>query len=642
MQVLTTNNFRFSNFELDGARRLLLKDGEPVTLNPKAFDLLFVLVQNRGEVLSKEELLERVWPGQFVEEGNLKVHISALRKAFGERKNEHRFIVTVPGRGYSFVADLEVGLNGEIVVESHTYSNIVVEQDDEILKVAHPQLLARPTTPNATWVLLVSALSIVALAGCTYWYVVSKTTVSAPIKSVAVMPFVNDSGNADLEYLSDGLTESLIGSLSQLRDISVKGRTSISRYKGKEIDLKKVGAELSVESIVTGRFVRRGDELTLYVEFVEPSTGNVFWKADYRRHINDIAALDKEISRDVATKLKTKLSGEDTVRLQKYQTENSEAYELYLRGVSYGRSEVSRDRLLKSISCFEQAVKIDPNYTSAYIEMAWSYIRLSSFLAYMSPQDTFPKAREALLKAIAIDENFSATHNALATYYLQYEWNWPAAEREFERALELDPDNAGAYSDYRNYYDSIGRFDEAIRVVDEGRKLLPGPAPNFRAQICNSRYLAGHLDEAFDCYRQVMELSPKYPWSYLGLGRIHLKMKNYSEAVTAAEKGVEFLERNPRAIAILGHIYAKGGRIAEANKIRLELESRSKTEYVSPYYFALLYAGMDDRGKVFDYLEKAIAERQSNLIFLNVEPLFDDLRRDPRFEELVNKIGIPK
>jgi len=644
METLRAKSFRFLGFELDRARRLLFKDGDAVPLHPKALDLLLALVESHGEVLTKDELLDRVWPGQFVEEGNLKVHVSALRKVLGESRNEHRFIATIPGRGYTFVADLEIGAGDEIVVERHTYSNIVVEHDEEIPGSAHPAELTGSNTSVERRPRLLFA------AGCTlavvtavsaYWFFVRSASKSAPIRSVAVMPFKNESGNAELEYLSDGLTESLIGSLSRLPDLSVKARTSVSRYKGKEIDLRNIGTELSVESIVIGRMAQRGGELVVYLELVEPSTENVFWKSDYSRPMKDIAALDKEIARDVAAKLKKTLSGGDTARLDKYQTNSSEAYEFYLRGVSFGRQEVSLERLTKSIDCFERAVELDPNYMPAHIEMAWSYMRLSSAFGYKSPQEAFPRAREALIRATDIDESVSEIHNALAMYYLQYEWNWPAAEREFERAIAIDPENAGAYSDYHNYYDSIGRFDDAIRMVGEGRKLLPSAAANFRAQICYSSYLAGRLDEAAECYRGVAELNPRLPWSHTGLGRIYLRMRQYPQAIAELEKGVDGLERNARTVAVLGHAYAKAGRPDDANKIVQELQTRSKSEYVSPYYFSLLYAGMNDRNKAFEYLEQAIIERQSQLVYLKVEPLFDDLHSDPRFDELVRKIGIP-
>jgi DNA-binding winged helix-turn-helix (wHTH) protein/TolB-like protein/Tfp pilus assembly protein PilF len=651
METLITKHFRFSEFELDRVKRLLLRDGEPISLNPKAFDLLYALIERRGEVLTKDELLDRVWPGQFVEEGNLKVQISALRKAFGERKNDHKYIVTVPGRGYSFVADLEKTASDEIVLESHRYSNFVVEKTESITNGELCAIEERPieyrqpsSLTGALWrhrsLFALSLIAVLAVSALAYWFFPRGAATSRQFRSVAVMPFVNDSGNADLEYLSDGLTESLIGSLSRLPDLSVKARTSIARYKGKKINLQNVGAELSVESIVTGRLVQHGYELALYVEFVEPSSGNVIWKAEYHRRMNDIAALDKEISRDVALKLKTKLSGEDTAGLDRHQTNNSAAYELYLRGVSFGRTEVTLERLSKSIDCFERAVQLDPNYAGAYIEMAWSYMRLGLTYGYKSPQETFPKAREALIKAIAIDESFSATHNALATYYLHYEWNWPAAEREFERAVALDPENAGAFSDYGGYYDSIGRFDEALRIRGEARKLLP-VAANITAQTCYSNYLSGRLDEAAECYRGVFELNPRQSWSHMGMGRIYLRMKQYSQAIAEMEKGVELLDRNARTVAVLGHAYAKAGRRDDANRILQELQTRSKREYVSPYYFSLLYAGLNDREKAFEYLEQAFAERQSQLIYLRVEPLFSELHSDPRFDSLVKKVGIP-
>src|SRR4030095_14643166 len=264
--------FKFADFELDGPKRLLRKHGETVTLTSKSFDLLSVLLDRHSEVVSKDELLEAVWPGQFVEEGNLTVHISTLRKVLGEGKNEHRFIVTVPGRGYSFVAAVDDLSNSEVVVETHTYSNVIVEEHEEtdgLMPSHHVAKTIDGVRQNKKLLLAALSVLIVVVAGSVYWFFARGAPTSAQIKSVAVMPFVNDSGNADLEYLSDGLTESLIGSLSRLPELSVKARTSVARYKGKEVNLRKVGSDLGVETLLTGRMVQRGEEVVLYVEFVE-------------------------------------------------------------------------------------------------------------------------------------------------------------------------------------------------------------------------------------------------------------------------------------------------------------------------------------------------------------------------------------
>jgi DNA-binding winged helix-turn-helix (wHTH) protein/TolB-like protein/Tfp pilus assembly protein PilF len=650
MKTLVTSPFRFSEFELDRTKRLLLRDGMPVSLNPKALELLLALVESRGEVLSKDELLEKVWPDQIIEEGNLKVHVSTLRKALGQSGNDHRFIVTVPGRGYSFVADLETAPDDEIVIESHRYSDLVIEDtettsDDyfetyDAVSANTPRLVSSGRIFRRRGVLVLISLIAVGAAGLAFWFFSRASAGVSEIRSVAVMPFVNDSGNPDLEYLSDGLTESLIGSLSQLPQLSVKSASSVAKYKGKQIDPNQVGADLSVESILTGRLVQRGDEVALYVEFIEPSTSKVLWKGEYRRPMKDLAALDRDISRDVAGKVKIKLSSDDTARLERYQTNDSEAYELNLRGIHFSRYPATLERLTKSISFFEQAIQRDPDYALAYVGMAWSYIRLSSTYGYKSPHETYPKAREAVLKAIDINENIGTAHTALASYYLSYEWNWPAARREFERAMALDPEDPGTLTEYGIYYQSIGRFDDAVRVREAAAKLLPTAAP-LTANIGFSCYFARQPERAIQYYQKALELNPRHAWSYQGIGMSYMDMERYADAIPQIEKAVELSERNPRTLAVLGHAYAKAGRREDATRLLRELQVRAKEENISSYFLALLYSAID-RDKAFEYLEQAVTERQAGLINLKFEPMFDDLRPDPRYELLVKNVGIPE
>jgi len=638
METLSTKNFRFAEFELDAVKRLLLRNGEPVSLNPKAFEVLLVMVESRGDVLTKDDLLDKVWPDQIVEEGNLKVHISALRKVLGQSGNDNRFIVTVPGRGYTFVADLEDEPEGEIIVESHSYSNIVIEEAEE---TSQPRLLAGTTRQHTLWRMAVAAVLVVTIVAAGYWLFLRATPSSAAIKSVAVMPFINDSGNPDLEYLSDGLTESLIGSLSRLPELSVKARTSIARYKGTEVSLRNVGSDLGVETILTGRMVQRGDDVVLYVEFVEPTTENVIWKADYHRPLKDIAALETDISRDVAKRLKTKLSGEENAQIEKYQTDNSEAYQLYLRGAHFSSfNRMVAEKNSKGIEYLQQAIALDPNYAAAYVELGLAYIRLGDALALNSPQDVFPKAREALTKALSIDDDIAAAHKGLAIYYLRYEWNWPASEREFQRAMELDPEDPDSYSEYAMFLVSVSRFDEALRMREAVKKLQP---PNAGASngVGFVHYHARNYERSIECFREALDLKPDFPPTRVFLARSYLAMGKYQEAIAEIEKAVDTSQRNVITVAFLSYAYFKAGRGGDANKLLSELEARTKNEYVSPWLFAMIHSGAGNKDKAFEYLEKARDERQTYLTHLKVDPLFDDIRSDPRFDELVRKIGIP-
>ena len=641
MEIPAPRTFRFGDFELDASKRLLRREGQQVALNAKTFDLLLALVERRGEVVSKDALLERVWPGQFVEEGNLTVQISALRKIFGERKDEHRFVVTVPGRGYSFVAAVEDGSAREVVVERHRVSRVVVDEADELGDLppyALPQVHEQRS--SARKLLLIGLpIMIVAGLGFGYWLYFYNSS-KAHVGSVAVMPFVNESGNADLDYLSDGLTESLIGDLSQIRQISVKARSSTSRFKDRGLDLRQIGAELGVDALLTGRLVQRGDEVVLYVEVVDPATEVVIWKTEYHRRLTDIAALRADVSGDVASKLRARLSRDDAARLAAYQTSNSEAYGLYLKGRHFGSGDLTIDRINKSIDYFDQAIRLDPNYALAYVGKARAYMRLGSVFALGSPQDAFPRAREALLKAISLDDQISEAHGSLGEYYLRYEWNWPAAERELLRAVSLDPEDPTNYVELGSYYQSIGRFEDAVRARETARRLMPVVA-FVVANAGYPHYYARRQEQAIRYYREALEIEPGYSWSHLWIGQSYLDLKMYPEAITEIERAVELSNRNVRAVATLGHAYAVAGRTKDAERMLAELNEREKVEYVSPYFFAVLYAGVGDVDKTFENLERAVMERHPYLVLLKVEPIFDALHADPRFESLVKRIGIP-
>ena len=640
-----TKSFRFLDFELDGVRRVLNRNGEPIDLNSKSFDLLLALVESRGEVVTKDELLDRVWPGQFVEEGNLKVQISTLRKIFGSDRNDHEFIVTVPGRGYSFVADILPLQANELIVESHSFSDIVVEQADSYPeRPVNASELGRlieaphPTRRKSVYLGAMSA-AILLIGGLLYWSW-SGTAAFQP-SAIAVMPFANETGNADLEFLSDGLTESLIENLSQLSGLSVKARTSISRYKGKEIDLAAVAKELGVDAVVTGRLVQRGETLGLYVEFVEPASGNVIWTANYHQPANDIATLERQVARDVAARVKAKISGEESARMERFQTNNSEAYELYLRGVHFSRAGSTPERLKKSVECYEQAIKLDPNYVQAYVGLAWTYMRTGSVYGYAPASDTYPKAREALLKAIELNDSFAPAHSGLASFYLNYEWNWAAAEREFQRAHELDPDDPGVLSDIGNFYETVGRFDDALSMREASRKLAPTSAVMV-ANVGTSYFSARRYSEAIEAYSRALELDPRQAWAHRGIGRCYMYTGRPSEGLDEIRKASDLFGDDARSLAVLGNAYAVAGDRAKAIEILTELERRATTEYVAYYFLAMIYAGLEDETKTLDHLEKAFGARENFLIRLRVEPAFDKLRGNERFDALLKRIGIPQ
>ncbi|MBA2731692.1 MAG: protein kinase [Acidobacteria bacterium] len=477
--------------------------------------------------------------------------------------------------------------------------------------------------------------------GLGYWFLSNRGASTKQIELIAVLPFINESGNADVEYLSDGMTESLINSLSQLPNLSVKARSTVFRYKGKEIEPQTVAAELSVQAILSGRVVQRGDDLVLYLSLVDGRNGNQLWGEQYNRKLTDLVALQSDIARDVANKLRAKLSGADESRVTKRYTDNTEAYELYLKGRFFAGGKITEEGIKRSIEYYQQAIEKDPNYALAFVGLAQSYIRLGHVWGFLPPRETFPKAKAAITKALEIDETLADAHTALADYYLSYEWNWLEAEREVKLAIELNANDSAAHWIYGSYLQIMGRFDEAITERKLTRELDP-LSPTTTANIGYPYYYARQYNQAIEYYRKALELDPNYAWSYLWIGQAYVEKGMYEEAITEINKAITLSESSTRMTATLGYAYAVAGKRDEAQKVIVELQEQSKRRYVPPYFIAVVYSGLGEKEQAFEWLEKAYQERHPYLTLLKVEPVFDKLRSDPRFADLIRRVGLPQ
>lgn len=459
------------------------------------------------------------------------------------------------------------------------------------------------------------------------------------INTVAVLPIVNESADADTEYLSDGLTESLIASLAQLPQLSVKARSSVFRYKGSEVDVKKAGSELGVEALLTGRMVRRGSDVRVDIELVDASTETVLWKGDYHRSMSDLAALEEDLSRDITGKLRTKLTGAETGRIAGLHTANADAYELYLRGQYL--SADTEEHANKRIDYFNQAIAQDPQYALAHVALARAWMELGGVLGYSPPSQTYPAAHEALKKALAINPDLADVHGALADYYLVYEWDWQAAKNEFDTALRLDPNSSELHESYGMYLEALGRFEEAVSERETARKLDP-MSPAVTADVGYPLYYARRQDEAIAYFRKGLELDPNYSWAHAWIGQSYLELKKYPEAIAEIDKAVDLSQGASRIIATRGFAFAVAGRRDDALKVLADLDALAKEKYVSPYFFAVIYAGLGEKDKVFHYLDEAVAERHPYLVLANVEPVFDGIRSDPRFAAILDKVNLPR
>jgi eukaryotic-like serine/threonine-protein kinase len=484
----------------------------------------------------------------------------------------------------------------------------------------------------------VTALVIViALAGAGFIYWHSPTTEGA-IESIAVLPFQNQASEVDAEYLSDGITESIINSLTQLPNLRVIARSSVFRYKGKQTDPFVAGKELGVRAILTGRVIQRGDSLTVSAELIDVRDNKQLWGEHYSRRLADILQVQEEIAKEITNKLRLRLTGAEQQLITRRYTDNTEAYDLYLKG-RYFYSKASEESLSKSISYYQQAIALDPNYALAYVGLANTYAALGSVLGFRSPQETFPQSKIFAAKAMEMDPRLAEAHHALANYRLNYEWNWAEAEKGFRRAIELNPNYAQAHQSYGTYFQVMGRLDRAMEERMLAEKADP-LSPFAAANVGYPYYYAHQYDEAIRHYRKALELDPNYSWGHLWIGQAYLQKEMYKEAIDEINQAIRLSNGDTRPLATLGHAYAVAGRRDDAIKVLAQLQQLAKQRYVSPYFIALVYVGLREDDQAFAWLEKAYEERHPYLILMKVEPVFDRLRPDPRFADLVRRVGL--
>lgn len=511
---------------------------------------------------------------------------------------------------------------------------------DSQANVLTPGTSQPPGPTKRNWMLAAAVVLVLLAIGATY-YVRKRNGSAFPNKrpgSIAVLPFTNATGDQNTEYLSDGITESIINSLSQLPEMRVMARATMFRYKGKNVDPQAVGRELGVDAVVTGKALQQGETLVVQVDLMNVADGSQVWGDRFNRKVSDVLAIQDEIARQIADKLRLQLSGKQDQLLTKRYTDNTEAYNLYLKGQFFFRKLTEQD-LLKSIDYYQQAIAKDPNYALAYVGAADSYSDLGGVLGFRSPAETFPKANEFALRALQIDDGLAEAHYALAYCKLYNEWKWNEAERELKRALELNPNDASTHGTYGTYFQSLGLFDQAVAERQLAKKFDP-LSPLTVANVGYPLYYARRFDEAIRAYREALELDPTFAWSHLWIGQVYLLQGKHREAIDEINLAISGSNGDIRMVATLGHAYAVAGNRREALRIIEKLQQASHDRYVSPYFIAVIHVGLENNDEAFVWLEKAYEERHPYMILMSVEPVFDKLRSDPRFQDLERRVGL--
>ena len=486
------------------------------------------------------------------------------------------------------------------------------------------------------WMMGVLLAALIIASGLlVYRFVISNN--SRQIESVAVLPFVNEGGNSEVEYLSDGMTDTLINSLSQLPNMSVKARSSVFRYKGKDADPQRIGSDLSVQAILSGRVVQRDDNLTLYLSLVDARDGNQLWGERYDRKMADLISLQRDIARDVSQKLRARLSGAEQQKITKDYTANTEAYQLYLKG-RFHILRLTPTEVQKGITYFNKAIEMDPNYALAYVGISGAN-RSLALGSEMNPREFLPKAIAAAQKAISIDDDLAESHTALGASMFWYEWNSNEAENQLKRAIELDPNSAEGHLFHAHLLSNTGRHAKALAEIKRGRELDPF-SPFLNALEGQFLVHAGNPDEALARLRETFELAPAFWFPHVFASSAYTEKGMFAEAIAEARRATELSPTQTVSAAYEGYALVKLGKPAEARDVLDKLLKLSKERFVPPYHIALIYNGLGDRDQAFEWLERGFEQRDPKMTFLKVDPKWNNVRDDPRFMDLMRRVGL--
>jgi TolB-like protein/Tfp pilus assembly protein PilF len=574
---------RFGDFEFDSRARQLRKHGHTIRLHGQPLEILGLLLERPAQVVLREELRARLWPQDtFVDfEHSLNAAVNKLREALDDDASNPRFIETVPRRGYRFIS--AVGL--------HDSQNLLGE-----------------------------------------W--------SSPrIQSLVVLPLENLSNDPEQEYFADGMTDQLITNLAQISALKVISRTSAMRYKGTKKSLPEIARELHVDAVVEGAVMWVGGRVRISAQLIEAPTDYHLWAASYERDLRDVLSMQEEVTRAIASEIRVNLSAQEQARLASTRPIDPEAYRLYLKGRYYWNKR-SLEGFQKAIEYFQQVTAKDPAYALAYVGLADTYTYFS-FFDVVPPREAMPKAKAAAARALEIDNRLGEAHVSLGYVSYMYDWDWPAAGKHFEQALTLNPAYSRAHTFYPFYLSSLGRSEEALAVAKRSLDLDPA-SPAVNHSLAVQFYFARQFEQAIEQAHKTLELDPNFAISYELLGEVYVSRGMYREGLSELEKYSALSRGRAMSLALLGYAHARLGERSQALRMLEQLEATSKERYTPAFSFAVVYAGLGEKDQAFAWLEKAYGERTSRLGYLKVEPLWDPLRPDPRFADLVRRMGLPQ
>lgn len=629
--------FHFGEFTLDQSSYRFLRSGRFVHLEKLPMELLILLVQRPGELVSREEIAEHLWGKDvFVDlDHGINTAIRKLRLALRDDPEKPRYIETVVGKGYRFAAPV-ICKNGASNSQEPPLP-VPVEVSPEASGSAKPGFgsLHRRVLLGGVAVLALLALALWQIRGSG-----AKSTTQPGINSLVVLPLKNLSGDPAQEYLADGITEELIGRLSNIHGLRVISRTSAMVFKDTHQSVPDIARALHVDAVVEGSVIREGSRVRVTVQLVRGTTDQSLWAQQYQREYRSILALQEEIARTIAGQIKVNLTPQERGILARTRAVDPEAHEDYLKG-RYFSNQRTEDGLNKSISYFQQAIAKDPSYALAYSGLADAYALLG-YRGHLLSKKALLDAKAAALKAVELDDILAEPHASLAFIAETLEWDWPTAEREYKRALELNPGYARAHHWYAGYLMYVGRFDEGIAEAKRARELDPLSLPINNA-LAGRLLVAGRYDEALAQLRETLEMDPHFAPAHNRLGWAHLQMGQHDEAIQEFQKAMELSGTDdPDLLLDLGFAYAVVGRQDEAKKTLAKLKRQHERGLVPSGAIAVLYGALGERNQAFAWLDKAYEEHDPELTYIKVGPRFEPLRHDARFQQLVRRLGLPE
>jgi len=644
-----TSVVRFGTYEVSLQSGEVRKAGLRIKVQQQPMKLLEILLERPGEVVTREELRSRVWPNESFGDFDqaLNIAIGKLRGALGDSAENPRFIETLPKRGYRFIAVLSVvdadarakrpgSADGDLPGSERKSPERNAESGHRVqdagLTVA-PKRRLWPTRRVIVALALVLSLPILAV-----WLFRSRSRAPTGIRSLAVLPLDNLSGDASQNYFADGMTDELITDLAQISALRVISRTSVMAYKGARKSLPEIARELNVDAVVEGTVLRSGDQVRITAQLIEAPADKHLWAASYESDLSDTLTLQKKVASAIADQIRINLTPREQAALKNVKVVNPEAYESYLKG-RYFWNKRTADGLKVALAYFNQAIEEDPKYAPAYSGLADTYALLGDWqYAVMTPKEAFPKAKAAAIKALELDSALGEAHNSLAFVLDGFDWDLDAGGKEFRRAIELNPGYATAHHWYAWHLSLLGRYDEAIAEMRKAENLDP-LSLIINADLAELLVLAHSYDESIRQSRKTIEMDPNFALAHNQLAQAYLQKHMYDEAVAELQKAVQLSGDSPTCIANLARAYVASGKGSEAVKLLSDLKKRSNPGYSNASEIAMIYASLGDTDQAMNWLEKGYEERFNPGVLLR--PGFDPLRSDSRFQSLEHRIGLP-